>query len=202
MKSTFDPKDIDSNPIEEFQKLFARVSSIKDFDPTPMTLATVTNDGSPAARIVLLKEVSLNSFVFFTNYESHKGQELYANPKAALVFFWQPVYQQVRISGQVEKVSRQESEKYFQTRPRESQLAAVASAQSRELLSRDELIAQFKKAEDDFKGRLVECPKHWGGYRVIPNKIEFWFGSEHRLHDRVCYTRNPTGGWKHSFLSP
>lgn len=202
MKSTFDPSGIDTHPIKEFQKLYAYVSAIKDFDPSPMTLATVATDGSPSARIVLLKEVSLKGFVFFTNYESQKGQELSINPKASLVFFWEPVYQQVRVSGEVEKVSRQESENYFQTRPRESQLAAVASAQSRELPNRGELMDRFKKAEAQYEGRIVECPKNWGGYRVIPSKIEFWFGSEHRLHDRVCYTKDQNGGWKFTFLYP
>ena len=202
MESTFNSKDLDKDPIKEFQKLFARVLKFSEHDPSAMTLATATPDGRPSARIVLYKGIIDQSFVFYTSYESDKGAALEINPQAALVFYWHPVYQQVRIEGSAEKTSREESEKYFHSRPRESQLAAVASAQSKVIGNRTDLLREFELVKKKFDGLEVECPTHWGGYKVIPRRMEFWFGHPFRLHDRVCYTREDKGDWKISFLNP
>jgi pyridoxamine 5'-phosphate oxidase len=166
-----------------------------------MTLATATADGRPAARIVLLKGVDAGGFQFFTNTSSRKGDELAANPRAALVFFWASLERQVRIEGRVEELSRSESAAYFAMRPRESRIGAWASHQSRVIPSREWLERAFVEAAERFDNEEVPLPEHWGGYRVVPDQIEFWQGRESRLHDRILYQR-AADGWKVGRLSP
>jgi pyridoxamine 5'-phosphate oxidase len=167
-----------------------------------MTLATAAADGQPSARIVLLKEVNHDGFVFYTNYGSRKGRELAGNPRAALVFYWPQLERQVRITGAVLKTSRSESEAYFRTRPRGSQLAAWASRQSSPIPDRALLEARVKKLGAKYAGASVPLPPNWGGFRLRPESIEFWQGRPNRLHDRLRYSREPGGGWKIERLAP
>ena len=166
-----------------------------------MTLATATADGAPSARMVLLKGADEDGFVFYTGYDSRKGSELAKNPRAALVFYWQPLGKQVRVEGPVERVSEAESAAYFATRPRGSQLAAWASEQSRPIGGRDELERRYAELEQEYEGREVPLPPRWGGYRLRPEAIEFWEHRENRLHDRVRYTR-AREEWQAERLSP
>lgn len=171
------------------------------YEPNVMTLATADADGVPAARIVLLKHYDADGFVFFTNYESAKGREVEANPRASLVFYWMRLERQVRVAGVIEKVSRELSERYFADRPRGSQLSAWVSRQS-EPVSRAELERRLAELEEDYEGREVPCPPHWGGYCVRPQRIEFWQGRPSRLHDRILFERGAEGGWCRSRLAP
>jgi len=177
-----------SNPYKQFNEWFQDVLQEKIEEPNAMTLATATKEGKPSARVVLLKEVDENGFIFYTNKESRKGQELKENPEAELLFYWFSQQRQVRISGAVELLSEEESQAYFQTRPLGSQLGAWASKQSQALENREQLEQAFHEAEEKYKGRLVPMPPYWGGYRVRPNRFEFWQGRSNRLHDRLVYT--------------
>jgi len=177
-----------SNPYKQFNEWFQDVLQEKIEEPNAMTLATATKEGKPSARVVLLKEVDENGFIFYTNKESRKGQELKENPEAELLFYWFSQQRQVRISGTVELLSEQESQAYFQTRPLGSQLGAWASKQSQALENREQLEQAFHEAEEKYKGRLVPMPPYWGGYRVRPNRFEFWQGRSNRLHDRLVYS--------------
>lgn len=197
----FDESRIMQNPIEQFKIWFTETLNAKIEEPNAMSLATVSSDGSPNARIVLLKEFDEKGFVFYTNYKSRKGLELETNPKAALVFFWKELARQVRIKGSVEKVSIQESENYFHSRPKESQLGALASDQSSEIPNRLFLESKFQTLLHKYGEQEIPLPSYWGGYRVIPSEIEFWQGRESRLHDRIVY-RSSENGWKISRLSP
>ncbi len=192
----------DNDPLVQFEEWFAFAHSKKIYLPEAMTLATSTLDGSPSARIVLLKHVSPNGFVFFTNYLSRKGSELEMNPKAALVLHWAILERQIRIEGQVERISHSESEAYFQSRPRGSQIGAWASRQSTHLTDRSELQERVTYFEQKYTGQIIDLPDHWGGFRVIPEKIEFWQGRESRLHERIVFTRIPSGGWSTQTLYP
>ncbi|MFA6596328.1 MAG: pyridoxamine 5'-phosphate oxidase [Ignavibacteriaceae bacterium] len=192
---------IRQDPIEQFENWFNDSIHAKIYEPNAMTLATSSGDGLPNARIVLLKGFDKNGFVFYTNYESHKGQELEYNPKVALLFFWKELARQVRIKGKVEKISRKESDEYFHSRPKESQLGAWASNQSSEIPDRKFLEERFKTLQKKFGGKEIPLPPHWGGYRVVPFEIEFWQGRENRLHDRIVY-RLVENDWKISRLSP
>jgi pyridoxamine 5'-phosphate oxidase len=169
-------------------------------EPTAMVIATCVDD-QPSARTVLLKSVSKEGFTFFTNYNSRKGNELSRNRRVALVFGWYPLHRQVRAEGTAELVPRTESEAYFATRPRDSQLGAWASEQSSTVASLDELALAYAAAERRFLGGPVPCPEDWGGYRVIPTMIEFWQGQPSRMHDRLLYRRDGLG-WTHSRLAP
>lgn len=192
------------DPLVLFDRWFAearRASTGPGYEPNVMTLATVDAAGEPAARIVLLKQFDERGFVFYTNYESDKAAELQAHPHAALVFHWCALERQVRITGRVERVSRQESEDYFADRPRGSQVGAWVSDQSAQT-TRDELDRKLAELEQRFEGAPVPCPPHWGGYRVAPSRIEFWSGRPNRLHDRILFTRQDDGSWARGRLSP
>ena len=189
------------DPIARFEQALAIALRTEPFDATAMTLATAGSDGRPSARVVLLKETDARGFVFYTNRNSRKGQALAAHAYAALTFHWPKLEQQVRIEGKVEHVSDEESDAYFATRPRGSQLGAWASAQSTEIASREELEAKLAAIEERFAGQDVPRPPHWGGYRVIPDRIEFWQGRPSRLHDRELYVRD-ANAWRVSRLSP
>src|SRR5687768_17223500 len=167
-----------------------------------MTLATADAAGVPSARVVLLKGLDRGGFVFFTNYKSRKGLELEVNPRAALCFYWQALERQVRVEGAVERVSRTASEEYFRTRPVEAQLGAWVSEQSHEIPSRAELDRRISQYTARFAGGPVPTPEHWGGYRVVPSRVEFWQGRPSRLHDRLVYERTEAGGWTIRRLAP
>jgi pyridoxamine 5'-phosphate oxidase len=166
-----------------------------------MTLATATPDGRPSARIVLYKGLSSGGIFFVTNYESQKARELTDNPEAALVFFWPALGRQVRIAGRVERASDAESDAYFQSRPRESQLGAWVSAQSQPIASRADLERRFRELEQRFEGQTLSRPEFWGGYRLVPRQFEFWLSRQFRLHDRFRYERGD-GGWRCERLAP
>jgi len=198
-----DEADVSHDPIVEFARWFAEAQEAKAADANAMTLATATAEGSPSARIVLLKAFDERGFVFFTDYRSRKGEELEANPRAALVFYWAELDRQVRITGGVALTSREESERYFKSRPLGSRLGAWASHQSQVIPGRAALEADLREIEARFEDGDVPLPPHWGVYRVVPDAIEFWQGRESRLHDRIRYAREGGGrGWRVERLSP
>lgn len=194
--------DLAADPFRQFAKWFEEAAAAEIRDVNAMALATGTRDGTPDLRIVLLKDVSEGGFVFFTNYESAKGKQIDANPRVVLNFFWAQLERQIRISGAATKISDRESEEYFQSRPIGSQLGAWASQQSEVIASRDVLEAQLAEVARKFADKAVPLPPHWGGYRVVPETIEFWQGRTNRLHDRLRYTRQSDGGWLIERLSP
>ena len=196
-----DEKTIDRDPIKQFQLWFNDAIAAGLPMPEAMTLATATPDGKPAARMVLLKQVDEDGFVFFTNYRSAKAEQLDANPYAALVFYWVQLDRQVRVEGSVVRTSAQESRDYFKTRPRESQIGAWASEQSQAIGSRDVLERRAQELEALYLDREVDRPEHWGGYRLKPERIEFWKSRIGRLHDRILYQRDATG-WSIIRLAP
>ncbi len=181
--------DLKDDPIEQFELWLQQAIDAGLHDPTAMTVATVDADGQPSQRIVLLKHVDQRGFVFYTNYESHKAQDLANNPRISLHFPWHTLERQVKVRGSVEKVSVAESLAYFSSRPEESQLAAWASAQSRPVSSRQLLMQQFNAMKEKFKQGKIPLPDFWGGFRVEVSSIEFWQGGANRLHDRFQYTR-------------
>ncbi len=199
--ATLDQRDVDPDPIRQFERWFADAAAARVPEPNAMTLSTATRDGVPSARIVLLKGVDANGFAFYTDYRSRKGAELAENPLAALTFLWKEIERQVRITGSVSRVSTQESEAYFRTRPPGSRLGAWASHQSAVLASREELEARVQDVAVRFPDGDVPLPPHWGGFRVSPDEIEFWQGRPDRLHDRLLYRRGERG-WEISRLSP
>lgn len=196
-----DEKTIDRDPIKQFQLWFNDAIAAGLPLPEAMTLATATPDGKPSARMVLLKQVDHEGFVFFTNYRSAKAAQLDANPYAALVFYWATLDRQVRVEGSVVRTPAQESRDYFKTRPRESQIGAWASAQSQAIDSRDVLEQRAHELEALYLDREVDCPEYWGGYRLKPERIEFWKSRVGRLHDRILYQRDATG-WSITRLAP
>jgi pyridoxamine 5'-phosphate oxidase len=202
-RARLDEADVSHDPLVEFARWFAEAQEAQVKDPNAMTLATATAEGKPSARIVLLKGVDERGFVFFTDYRSRKSGELEANPRAALVFYWAELDRQVRITGGVSLTTREESERYFKTRPLGSRLGAWASHQSQVIPGRVALEADLREIEERFGDGDVPLPPHWGGYRVVPDTIEFWQGRESRLHDRIRYVREAGGkGWKVERLSP
>lgn len=192
---------VDPDPIIQFRTWMAEALDAELPEPNAMTLATASAQGKPSARVVLIKGVDQRGFVFFTNYDSHKGNDLEANPHAALVFYWIELERQVRIEGRVEKLPDEESDEYFASRPLDSRIGAWASEQSRELSSRAALVASAAKYAAKFALNPPR-PPHWGGYVVIPDVIEFWQGRPSRLHDRIAYTRQAGGLWALTRLSP
>jgi pyridoxamine 5'-phosphate oxidase len=193
--------DLADDPFTQFNRWLSEALARDVPEPNAMTLATATSDGVPSARVVLLRGFDERGFVFFTNFESQKGRELAENPRAALVFHWPALGRQVRITGEVSRVSREESEAYFHTRPRGSQLSAWASEQSAVIPDRATLEERLREIEQRFPEE-VPLPPFWGGYRVSPTAIEFWQGRRSRLHDRLRYTRQPDGTWRIERLSP
>lgn len=191
----------DRDPIRQFASWFDEAVKAQLLDVNAMTLATVSPSGDPAARIVLLKGFDQTGFVFFTNYDSAKGQDLAAHPRACLLFFWVELERQVRITGSVTKVPVAESEDYFRSRPVASQLGAWASAQSTRVAERSQLETRYAELAARYAGQVVPLPSFWGGYRVAPERIEFWQGRQSRLHDRLLYTHD-SGEWAISRLSP
>ena len=196
-----DERDLDRNPLRQFQAWFAEATEAGVEVPEAMALATATPDGRPSARMVLLKRADESGFGFHTNYESRKGAELELNPQAALLFHWRPLGRQVRVEGRVERLPREASEAYFRTRPLGSRLAAWASPQSRPLPDRAELDRLYADAAARFPGEDVPLPLHWGGFRLVPEAYEFWQHQENRLHDRVRYERDGEK-WNRTRLAP
>jgi pyridoxamine 5'-phosphate oxidase len=194
--------DVDADPLRQFEMWLQEAAAANLPEPNAMTLATATPDGQPSARMVLLKGFDASGFTFFTNYESRKGRELAANPRAALLFFWPQLQRQVRIEGTVERVSESESDAYFRSRPLGSRLSAWASAQSEVIADRAVLEERVRDLMQRFPDGDVPCPPYWGGYRVRPVTIEFWQGRPDRLHDRLRYQRVQPEGWCIERLSP
>lgn len=194
-------KDLARDPFRQFEKWFQEAEAAKVIEPNAMTLATSTRDGQPSARTVLLKSFDGRGFVFFTNYESRKGRELAENARATLVFPWLSLERQVVVEGPVTKTSPEESETYFHSRPHGSQLGAWVSQQSSIVPNRAALEEGFKTVEKKYAGQPVPMPPYWGGYRVVPELVEFWQGRRSRLHDRLRYRRQPDG-WSIERLAP
>jgi pyridoxamine 5'-phosphate oxidase len=189
------------DPLSRFRELLERAQSIEGKDARSVCLATADGEGRPSARMLVLQGLEQGSFVFFSSYQSRKARELESNPWAALCFHWPDMAVQIRVEGLVEQVAPDESDAYFAARPRGHQVAAYASRQSTPLESRRELQERFRQAEARFAGGDIPRPRDWGGYRLRPERIEFWHGFENRLHDRLLYTRGP-GGWTVERLSP
>lgn len=200
--SSLDIEDTGNDPIVFFQKWFQEAVLSEVFEVNAMTLATATKDGIPDARTVLLKGIASDSFLFYTNYESRKGKELEENPKACLVFFWSELERQIRIEGNVSKVSKEESNEYFHSRPRESQIGAAASPQSQKIPDRKFLEERFEKLSKEFEGKEVILPNNWGGYAVHPIRIEFWQGRSSRLHDRIVFEKKADSSWEKFRVAP
>ena len=196
-----DEKTIDRDPIKQFQTWLNEAFAAKLPLAEAMTLATATPDGKPSARMVLLKQVDHDGFVFYTNYNSAKAEQLDTNPYAALVFYWVQLDRQVRVEGRLAKTSREESREYFATRPRESQIGAWASEQSEVIENRAVLEQRARELEKQYGDREIDCPEYWGGYRLQPERIEFWKSRIGRLHDRILYQREGDS-WTITRLAP
>ncbi len=199
--ATLNEADVADDPITQFGQWFSEALSSGVKEPNAMTLATSTADGKPSARIMLLKGYEHRGFIFYTNYMSRKGQEITKNPHAALVFFWLEMERQVRIEGTLEKLDEQESDRYFQSRPRDSRIGAHASSQSKEISDREILVKNLEQLKEKYKDSEIPKPPHWGGYVVKPSLVEFWQGGHGRLHDRLVY-KEENGLWKITRLAP
>ncbi|MBK6822250.1 MAG: pyridoxamine 5'-phosphate oxidase [Saprospiraceae bacterium] len=195
-----DPDLMVESPIDQFRNWFDEAISAHANEANAMVLSTVSKEGRPSSRYLLLKEISERGFVFFTNYKSRKALEMDSNPNVCLVFYWRELERQVRIEGRVEKISIDESEEYFNSRPMGSRISAIASPQSQSISNRKVLEDKIKFLNEH--PELVVMPEHWGGYLVVPECIEFWQGRESRMHDRICYKRNFEGHWNKEILAP
>jgi pyridoxamine 5'-phosphate oxidase len=194
-------QDVANDPLQQFRLWMEEAIQAEALEVNAMCLSTISKNGFPNSRIVLLKELD-HGFVFFTNYESSKGKELAASPKASLTFFWPEIERQVRVVGTIGKISEKESDTYFFSRPINSQIGAWASPQSQEIPDRTVIENSQKRLEEEFKLNPIQRPAHWGGYRLIPHRIEFWQGRPSRLHDRICYELDGNTNWKKVRLAP
>ncbi|MDN5204910.1 pyridoxamine 5'-phosphate oxidase [Fulvivirgaceae bacterium BMA10] len=201
-KQTLDIDQVSRDPISQFNKWFEEAQSAQITEPTAMTLCTVSKECKPSSRIVLLKGVVNNTFVFFTNYESQKGKELQQNPYASLCFFWPELERQIRIDGLVEKTDKSASDDYFQTRPKGSQIGAWASPQSSIIENRTVLEEKVEALSNQYDNKEVPRPNHWGGYQLYPELVEFWQGRASRLHDRIQYKKSSDNQWLINRLAP
>ena len=197
-----DREDLDDDPIVQFEGWFQHACETVAMDPNAVSLSTIDSENRPTCRTVLLKSFDENGFVFYTNYESNKARHIEANPNVAMLFFWSDSARQVRIRGRAERMSAMETLKYFTSRPRGSQIGAWVSAQSSVISSRSLLETKFQEIKTKFKNKEVPLPSFWGGYRVVPEVIEFWQGRRNRLHDRFQYTRQQDGNWTIERLAP
>jgi len=200
-KQTLDEKNVSINPILQFEKWFKEAVDAHVNEPNAMTVCTATKEGKPSARILLLRNFNEDGFVYYTNYASRKGTEINTNPNCALLFFWPELERQVRIEGSVQKQSAEESDLYFNTRPRGSKLGAWTSEQSRVIANRDVLNEEYEKISKKYPDENVPRPPHWGGYLLNPTSIEFWQGRPSRLHDRILYVLE-NNNWKIERLAP
>jgi len=194
-------QNVANDPLQQFRRWMEEAIQAEALEVNAMCLSTISKDGFPNSRIVLLKELD-QGFVFFTNYESSKGKELAASPKASLTFFWPEIERQVRVVGTIGKISEKESDTYFFSRPISSQIGAWASPQSQEIPGRTVIEDSQKRLEEEFKLNPIQRPAHWGGYRLIPHRIEFWQGRPSRLHDRISYELEGGTNWKKVRLAP
>ena len=200
-QATLSENEVDPDPIAQFNGWFEQALKAEVNEPNAMSLATVDERGFPSSRIVLIKQYDVRGFTWYTNYASQKGRQLQANPRAALLFFWPELERQIRIEGMVERTSAEESDKYFHSRPLKSRLAAIASAQSMPIASRAALEDHYEAVAKQF-GAEPPRPMNWGGFRLVPERIEFWQGRRSRFHDRVLYTLQPDGSWTRQRLQP
>ena len=200
--ATLSEHEVSADPILQFDAWFKQTLAAEVPEPNAMSLATVGSNGRPSSRIVLLKDFDARGFTWYTNYESKKGHDLATHPFAALTFHWVELERQIRIEGSVERVAEADSEAYFQIRPIKSRLGAIASAQSQPIDSREHLEEKFAQVEAQYGDTPPPRPAHWGGYRLIPNWIEFWQGRRSRLHDRIVYTLEDDGQWSRQRLQP
>lgn len=202
-QESLDESQLATNPIEQFRNWLVSAEEAGIYEPNAFVLSTVTSENTPSSRTVLLKGVEDNGFVFFTNFSSRKGQAIEQNPHVSAVFGWYSIYRQVLVEGTVEKVSERDSEEYFHSRPHESQVAAWSSRQSEPIESRSRLDEQFDEALKRFDGQAVPKPDYWGGYRIVPSRIEFWKGRSNRMHDRIAFARTlEAENWKATRLQP
>ncbi|MRV73416.1 pyridoxamine 5'-phosphate oxidase [Duganella sp. FT92W] len=200
-RASLDESDVLDHPVDQFAKWFDEAMKAEVFEANTMSVATVGHNGKPSSRIVLIKQYDHRGFTWYTNYDSQKGRQLAENPNAALLFFWRELERQVRIEGRVEKTSTEDSDKYFYSRPVKSQLAAVASQQSEPIASRAQMETNFAAVEAA-SGDHPQRPPHWGGYRLIPERVEFWQGRASRFHDRIVFTLQPDGSWTKQRIQP
>ncbi len=201
-QNVLDEKSVIKNPFKQFEVWFQEVLRSKIDEANAMTLSTATKNGTPSSRIVLLKKFDESGFIFFTNYKSQKGVEIFENPNVSLLFFWKELERQIRISGITKQISKIESFKYFTTRPTESKIGAWISNQSKVIETRKFLEIAFEKMKLDFRNKKIPLPPNWGGIKVIPNKFEFWQGRKNRLHDRILYSLQENKIWKIERLMP